>query len=194
MLWRDVGMEHVPNRAENIEMVKKGGTEMAKIVGTFVATIIAGEVLGALLGPALEGTIFGEILGIGGNAAKIEGAAGRSTSQIIKNADQGKQFESVVIDNLKSSGQKNVVEQVTIKAENGVKTRLDVASKDSNGKVVLTEAKSSSTAPLTKNQKIAYPSIEQNGGVVVGKGKPGFTGGSKIPATKVDIVRPNGKN
>ncbi|GGH14670.1 hypothetical protein FAZ19_07265 [Sphingobacterium alkalisoli] len=114
----------------------------------------------------------------------------KTTSKVVENAKQGKQFEGVVTDNLKKTGHKNVAEQVTIKAENGVKTRVDVASKDPSGKVKLTEAKSSQTAPLTKNQKSAFPSIEEKGGTVVGKGKPGFEGGTKIPPTKVDIVRP----
>jgi len=110
--------------------------------------------------------------------------------KIAENAKQGKEFEKTVIDNLKESGHKNITEQVTIKAENGVKTRVDVISNDKSGKVKLTEAKSSQTAPLTKNQKSAFPSIEQKGGTVVGKGKPGFEGGTEIPPTKVDIVRP----
>jgi len=58
------------------------------------------------------------------------------------------------------------------------------------GEVKLTEAKSSETAPLTKNQKLAFPEIERSGATVVGKGKPPFTGGTKIKPTKVDVVRP----
>ncbi len=58
------------------------------------------------------------------------------------------------------------------------------------GKVKLTEDKSSSKAPLTKNQKIAFPEIKQSGAVVVGKGKAPYVGGTTIPATGVDIVRP----
>jgi filamentous hemagglutinin len=53
----------------------------------------------------------------------------------------------------------------------------------------VTEAKASQTAPLTKNQKAAHPSIEKSGGTVVGKGKPGYEGGTKIPRTKVNVVR-----
>ena len=37
-------------------------------------------------------------------------------------------------------------------------------------------ANASETATLTKNQKAAHPSIEQSGGTVVGKGKPGYEG------------------
>jgi hypothetical protein len=123
------------------------------------------------------------------NKADNAVGAAKATSQVVENAQQGKQFEEVVTENLKQTGHKNVG-QVTIKAENLVKTRIDVASKDPSGKIKLTEAKSSQTAPLTKNQKSAFPSIEQKGGTVAGKGKPGFEGETKIPPTKVDIVRP----
>jgi hypothetical protein len=44
---------------------------------------------------------------------------------------------------------------------------------------------------LTKNQKKGFLAIEKNGGTVVGKGKPGYPGGTQIPPTKVDINRPN---
>jgi hypothetical protein len=54
----------------------------------------------------------------------------------------------------------------------------------------LTECKSSATATLTKNQKAAFPEIEKTGATVVGKGKGEFPGRTRIPPTKVDIVRP----
>lgn len=54
----------------------------------------------------------------------------------------------------------------------------------------ITEAKSSHTAPLTKNQKQAFPEIEKLGATVAGKGKEPYTGGTQIPPTKVEIVRP----
>ncbi|MEQ5401062.1 hypothetical protein ABN303_10220 [Providencia rettgeri] len=43
---------------------------------------------------------------------------------------------------------------------------------------------------LTDNQKTGYPDLEKNGGIIVGEGKPGFEGGTKLPPTKVEIVRP----
>jgi len=67
---------------------------------------------------------------------------------------------------------------------------MDVVSKDASGNVVLQEAKSSATAPLTPNQAAAHPEIGQTGGTVVGQGKPGYPGGTQIPATKVQVVRP----
>ena len=35
-----------------------------------------------------------------------------------------------------------------------------------------------------------FPEIELSGGGVDGKGKDGFEGGTKIPPTKIDIIRP----
>jgi hypothetical protein len=62
-----------------------------------------------------------------------------------------------------------------------------------NGVTRITEAKSSSAAPLTANKKTGYPIIEQHGGTVVGKkGGNAYPAGTKIPPTKVDVVRPNG--
>ncbi|MCL9807417.1 hypothetical protein NAT51_17955 [Flavobacterium amniphilum] len=61
-----------------------------------------------------------------------------------------------------------------------------------NGKIALTEGKSSATARLTKNQKSGFPALEKKGGTVVGnKGTAqGYPAGTKIPPTKVDIKRP----
>ena len=88
--------------------------------------------------------------------------------QVTKNAAQGEAYEKVVTQELKQAGHTNIAGQVTIKP-NGAsgKVRIDVVSK-SNGNIVLTEAKSSEAAMLTRNQKIGYPILEQKGGVVVG--------------------------
>lgn len=85
----------------------------------------------------------------------------------------------------------NTAEQITIKTPSGTKTRVDAIGLDGNGNVVINEFKSSCTAPLTKNQKIAFPEIFGNGGTVTGKGKGIFTGGYQIPAgTEIKIIRP----
>ena len=82
-------------------------------------------------------------------------------------------------------------QQITIKTESGVKTRVDFIGKDKQtGQLKITEAKSSHTAPLTKNKKQAFPEIEKSGATVVGKGKEPYTGGTQIPPTKVEVVRP----
>ena len=53
------------------------------------------------------------------------------------------------------------------------------------------ECKASDTAPLTKNQKKAFPEISESGATIVGKGKDSFSGGTKIPPTNVIISRPD---
>ena len=85
--------------------------------------------------------------------------------------------------------QSGVVQQVTVKTQSGVRTRLDMVGRDASGAIRCTECKASATAPLTKNQRLGFPEIQSGGGVVVGKGKPGFPGGTRIPPTKVEIIR-----
>jgi filamentous hemagglutinin len=57
------------------------------------------------------------------------------------------------------------------------------------GEIALSEMKASSTAPLTPNQRVVYPELETYGGAVVGKGKAPYVGGTKIPPTRVTIIR-----
>lgn len=111
-----------------------------------------------------------------------------------KNVSKGKGFKTSVAKNLAESGNVDIAEQVTVEAENGLKTRIAFLSKGADGNTVLTETKSWVTTPLTPNQKSAFPSIGQFGGKVVGKGKPGYEGGTKIPPTQVKVVRPNESN
>ena len=72
----------------------------------------------------------------------------------------------------------------------GVRTRLDWVVKTVEGMFRCIECKASATAPFTKNQKLALPEIELSGATVVGKGKPLVPGGTVIPPTKVEVVRP----
>lgn len=126
-------------------------------------------------------------------AADAFGDAAKITSNIAENAKQGKEFEGVVTENLKQTTHTDIAEQVTIKPEGGGgNVRVDNISRK-DGKIKLTDAKSSATAQHTKNQKAGYPLIEQKGGKVVGnKGKDaGYPNGTVIPPTKVDIIRPN---
>jgi filamentous hemagglutinin len=92
--------------------------------------------------------------------------------------------------------QSQVQPQITIKSKgpSGKKVRLDaVGTENETGGIKLSDGKASDTAGLTPNQKIVYPELETHGGVVRGKGKPPYTGGTKIPPTKVDIIRPKKK-
>jgi len=111
-------------------------------------------------------------------------------SLIGRNAAQGAEWEHTVGAQLERT-QTNVVDQITVKTESGVRTRLDFVGNDSStGATALTEAKSSATAPLTPKQAAAFPEIEQSGAAVVGAGKPPFVGGTVIPPTPVKVVRP----
>jgi filamentous hemagglutinin len=111
---------------------------------------------------------------------------------VRQNAAQGAQYEKDGINLLRAQGDINVAEQVTIQTTAG-KIRPDALSINASGNIAVTEFKSSATAPLTKTQRVGFPALAQSGGVVLGKGKPGFPGGTVIPPTAVDIIRPTGK-
>lgn len=111
------------------------------------------------------------------------------STQLEKNKEKGKAFEDVKYDELRETTPE-VGREVTAKTKSGVRTRFDMLGRDADGNISCVECKSSDTAPLTRNQKLAYPEIEESGAVVVGKGKPGFPGGTVIPPTRVEIVRP----
>lgn len=165
-----------PNSANQLS----GGTFGKQIPGLGnPATAVAGTVLqaGTMLIPGVE-------------EEKAAGAAVKEGASILKNAEKGKAFEGEVQKTLEAT-KETTASQVTLETQSGVKTRIDFATKDQAGQVGLTEAKSSATAPLTPNQAKAFPEIEQTGATVKGAGKPGFPGGTQIPPTKVDIVRPN---
>jgi filamentous hemagglutinin len=110
--------------------------------------------------------------------------------QLAINKAAGNAFESQIFNDVKAQ-MPDAVQQVTVQTQSGIKTRLDILGTDANGNIVCIECKASSTAPLTINQKIGFPEISQTGATIVGNGKPGFLGGTTIPPTVVQIVRPN---
>ena len=168
----DYGLQVVGNLVEG----KSLGDALTDVDGTSIATSAA---LGATG------------VGLLSKAGKIfkTGKKVNKATQLAKNAKKGAEFEKQVLKKI-SKSQTDVVEQITIKTKSGTKTRLDFVGKSKSGKIKLTEAKSSQKAPLTKNQKNGFPEIAKDGGTVVGKGKGNFPGGTKIPPTKVDIIRP----
>ena len=107
------------------------------------------------------------------------------------NRQRGADFEQTTKAKLESTGSQ-VAEQVTVKAADGTKTRLDFVTKNGQGNVNCIECKSSATAQLTPNQKKAFPQIQQTGGTVVGNNGAGIglPNGTKIPPTPVQVVRP----
>ena len=113
--------------------------------------------------------------------------------QVKINKKKGDDFANQETENFKTEANK-VEKEITIKAGDGTKTRVDAIGVDKEtGDIRIQEYKGSETAPLTKNQKGAFPQLEETGGEVLGKGKGAFPGGAKIPPTKIEIIRPPNK-
>lgn len=124
---------------------------------------------------------------------QASGTGAVTTTQLEANKAAGMAFEQAVGADLEKDGLK-VNQQITIKTETGVRTRVDFLTLDPiTGEIGCIECKASSTASLTKNQSIAFPNIGQSGGMIAGKGKPDFPGGTQIPPTEVKIIRGSGK-
>ena len=155
------------------------------IRGAKAAAIVAGAV-----SAATDVAKVGKKAGNTFEAAEAVAKSAKKADVLADNRKAGKVFEQQEFAKF-SSVNSNAVEQITIKTNSGVRTRVDAIGIDSDGNVVISEFKSSATAPFTNNQKIAFPEIYESGGVVVGKGKGIFTGGYQIPAgTQVNVVRP----
>lgn len=67
--------------------------------------------------------------------------------------------------------------------------RLDILGKNGGN-----EVKGSETATFTPGQKTEYPKLIKNGGVIVGKGKPGYPGGKSYGPgdLQINVTRPSG--
>ena len=81
----------------------------------------------------------------------VNGDATKGT-QLQRNQAAGAAFEQKVKGQLQGS-QTGVVEQVTVKTQSGVRTRIDLLGRDASGAIRCTECKASATAPLTKKPK-----------------------------------------
>ena len=115
----------------------------------------------------------------------------KAVGQLKGNVKQGKLFEEKEFH--KSVSENGGGEtQLTVEAQDGTRVRLDYVFKNPKNPedVIIREFKSSPTAPLTKNQKVAYPLIEQSGAKVVGAGKGVFVPGLSLPPTRIEIIRP----
>lgn len=141
-----------------------------------------GDKKGAALNAGMAVVPGGKVLGALSKAAKAE--------RLAANVAKRKAFQNAVQD-AKATVQTGTVQNVTVETQSGTRTVVDVMGRDQAGNIALTEAKSSATAPLTPNQAAAHPEIAESGATVVGQGKGEFTGGTQIPPTKVDVVRPD---
>jgi len=141
----------------------------------------------------LFGRIWNAVKGVfkGSESATETTLSTTRASTLSANRARATAFEEQTKTVLEAEG-KEVAEQVTVKTADGTKTRLDLVTKDAQGNITCVECKSSSTAPLTPNQKKAFPQIQETGATVVGnKGASiGLPKGSQIPPSTVEIVRP----
>ncbi|MCO6175379.1 RHS repeat-associated core domain-containing protein, partial [Flavobacterium sp. NRK F10] len=170
-----------------VETVEKAATGDGEAIGKTVVNVTAVVLTHRILKGTGETTATAT-----SEVASSETAVSSTKANTLKaNRAQGVSFENQVQTQLEASDAK-VATQVTIEASDGTRTRPDFLTVDSNGTIGIVEAKSSATAPLTPNQTIAFPLIEQNGGVVKGNNgaSVGLPAGTQIPPTNVNIVRP----
>ena len=168
----------------NLAQGKSIGKSLTDVDGASIAVSAAmGAVGGGLIGKV------GKLMKGASKMDDVAGAVDDAAHIVTQNAKKGAEFEKKIAKEMSES--QDIAEQITVKTKSGTKTRIDIAGKDKvTGEIKLTEAKSSETASLTKNQKKGFPEIEKDGATVVGKGKGDFTKGTEIPPTKVEIVRP----
>ncbi|PGL35937.1 type VII secretion protein [Bacillus cereus] len=118
------------------------------------------------------------------NAIDAAATLEKQRKTLKANSLAGKEYETKMFDVIKQQKPKSELnEQIT------VRTRIDIGGKDANGKIDLVELKSSPTAPLTKNQKKAFPEIAESGAIVKSRNKPPFEHLEEIPPTKINVIR-----
>jgi hypothetical protein len=114
----------------------------------------------------------------------------RRAAQLKINSAAGRAWENTTDAGLDRT-ELDVGRQVTVELPSRTRVRLDFMTRNRMiGQIGCIECKSSATAPLKPHQIKAFREMEQHGATVVGRGKPGFPGGMKIPPTQVEIRRP----
>ena len=85
----------------------------------------------------------------------------------------------------------DVGRQLTVETPTSSRTRVDFVTRTrETGEINCIECKGSDTARVSPKQREAHADIQRCGATIVGRGKPGFPGGMKIPPTSVEIRRP----
>jgi hypothetical protein len=129
----------------------------------------------------------GSSFGVGDAVASSSAAR---AERLARNRATGLAFEQERQRIAEQQGMQDLSPQLTLRTPSGIRTRPDLTGRHpQTNEVILEEHKGSDTAPLTNRQKAGFPEIEKSGALVVGKGKPGFPGGTVIPPTRVKIIR-----
>ncbi len=117
----------------------------------------------------------------------------------FKTYGKGKAFEQLAAEQAEAV-MTNVRQQVKVRPlkPNGHPYRAEstdvdiIGNSKDTGDIVLWEAKSTPTAPMTKGQLFSHPVIKSRGGQVFGdSGLPFFPAGTPVPPTTVRIYRPS---
>ena len=111
-----------------------------------------------------------------------------SNSTVGDNKIIGDSYRDEIFNKYKNKGLEPEKE-VLVETSSGIRTRIDVLH-TRNGNIRCTECKASLNAPLTKNQKLAFPEIEKSGAVVISD-TPTYSKGTIIKPHKVIIERKN---
>jgi hypothetical protein len=117
----------------------------------------------------------------------------RRAAQLKVNNAAGAAYETATEAELSSLGPEefDFGRQLTVEVPSGDRTRLDFMTRNRvTGEIGCLECKSSSTAQTRPRQTAVFAEMLQHGATIVGKGKPGFPGGMKIPPTRVEFRRP----
>lgn len=131
-------------------------------------------------------------------SSRLLPAAERTATQLELNIATGKAVQARV-SNYGRDTLQNFVEEISIRPNTSAgqapfKIRADGLGTNRDTLMIdILEAKGSATAPLTQNQKLGFPLLEQYGGTIVGaKGGASYPAGTAISAgTKVRIIRPS---
>jgi len=120
-----------------------------------------------------------------------EALAARRQAQLEVNKAAGAAFENATEATLRQEEDIEFARQITAELPSGARVRIDFVTQNRvTGEIKCLECKSSPTAPVTSDQTMAFREMEQSPATIMGKGKPGFPGGMKIPPTRVEIRRP----
>jgi hypothetical protein len=164
-------------------------------VASLAGNIASGNVGGALLDAA--GLIYDSVATVvpvlpGGAGALIK--AGRVADRLAESRKAGNALRDAVAAEKRGQGLEVATELPVRSAESGRLRYVDVATKDKSAGVGLNETKKGATNGRNARQREVDAEIERSGGTIVGKGKPGFPPGERIPPTKTCVINPDRPN
>ena len=163
-----------------------------------------GEYLAQTKDPSLAGLARAAGIGAGSGLVPVPGPPGgtnrlnqltptpkRGGAELVAKGQRG---VNASIDALLQRGDKLLGTEITIKVEvdgEFVRVRPDILAQTPGGTMYIIDSKNGPMADLTRNQKIGYPILEEQGGIPVGRNaaKAGLVPGEWIDPIRVQIDR-----